>query len=86
MSSPPPSNDSQSGDELIKIDDAGRSLILNMLPNSYTYKVMCITHFSDLNYFHCEFKIKLQSEECARKWVKETMVYDSFKNLSGKMW
>ena len=50
---------------------------------------MCITHFCDLNYFHCEFK----SEECARKWVsdykektKETMVYDSCKNLSGKKW
>ena len=91
ISSPPLSNDSESGDELIKFDDAGRSQILNMLPSSYTYKNMCITHFSDLNYFHCEFRIKLQSEECARKWVsdykekiKETMVYDSCKNLSGK--
>ena len=91
ISSPPLSNDSESGDELIKFDDAGRSQILNMLPSNYTYKNMCITHFSDLNYFHCEFRIKLQSEECARKWVsdykektKETMVYDSCKNLSGK--
>ena len=88
----PPSNETESSDELMTFDDVGRSLILSMLPNGYTYKIVSITHFKDLNSFDCELKIKLESEDGARKWVmeynertKETMVYDSCKNLSGKM-
>ena len=35
-----PSNDSESGDELMKFDQVGRSQILSMLPNGYTYKIV----------------------------------------------
>ena len=81
----------ETDDEFIKFDNEGRSQILNMLPDGYTYKIVCITYFKDLSSFNCEFKIKLDSEDSAKKWVtdynektKETMVFDSCKNLSGK--
>ena len=84
-------NDSDSDDDLMKSEKVGRPLILSMLPDGYTYKMVSVTQFKDLNSFNCEFKIKLETEEGARKWIaeynkrtKETMVYDCCKNLSGK--
>ena len=83
--------DSDSEDELIKSEKVGKPLILGMLPEGYTYKMVSVTHFKDLDSFNCELKIKLETEESARKWVaeynektKETMVYDCCKNQSGK--
>ena len=49
-------------------DKVGRPLILSLLPNGYTYKIICVTDFKELNSFECEFKIKLESEDSARKW------------------
>ena len=53
-----------------------------MLPDGYTYKMLTMTHFNDLESFICDLKIKLDTEESARKWIevyntrtKETMVY-----------
>ena len=59
-------------------------LILSTLPEGYTYKMVTVTHFKDLDSFNCELKIKLGTEESVRKWVAdydemETMVYDSVK-------
>ena len=62
-----------------------------MLPGGYTYKMVTVTHFKDLDSFTCELQIKLETEESVRKWVadynektKETMVYECCKNQSGK--
>ena len=84
-------NGSASEDELIKSDKVARPLILGMLPEGYTYKMLSVTHFKDLQSFTCEFKVKLENEECARKWIaeynektKETMVYECCRSLSGK--
>ena len=63
------SNDSDSDDELIKSKKVGGPLILSMLPNGYTYKMVTVTHFKDLDSFNCNLKIKLETEESARKWV-----------------
>ena len=62
-----------------------------MLTEGYTYKMVSVTHFKDLDSFNCEFRINLETEESVRKWVaeynektKETMVYECYKNQSGK--
>ena len=62
-----------------------------MLPKGYTYKMLSVTHFKDLESFTCDFKVKLQNEECVRKWIaeynektKETMVHECCKSVSGK--
>ena len=85
------SNNNDSDDELIKSEKVGRPLILSMLPEGYTYKMVSVTHFKDLDSFNCELKIKLETEKSVRKWVteynertKETMVYECCKNQSGK--
>ena len=64
---------------------------MNLLPDGYTYKTVCITYFKNLSSFNYEFKIKPDSEDSAKKWVTdynektmETMVFDGCKNLSGK--
>ena len=58
---------------------------------THNYKMLTVTHFNDLESLICDFKIKLDTEESARKWIeeyntrtKETMVYESCKSLSGK--
>ena len=58
-------------DELLKAENVGRPLILRMLPEGYNYKVVCITNFNDFESFECEFKIKLETEDSARKWIAE---------------
>ena len=52
-------NDSDSDDDLMKSEKVGRPLILSMFPDGYTYKMVSVTQFKDLNSFNCEFKIKL---------------------------
>ena len=53
--------------------------------------MVTVTHFNNLDSFKCEFQIKLENEESARKCIaqyndktKETMVHECCKNLSGK--
>ena len=84
-------NENASEDELIKSDKVTRPLILGMLPEGYKYKMLFVTHFKDLQSFTCDFKVKLENEKCARKWIveynektKETMVYECCKSLSRK--
>ena len=50
-------------DELIKSEKVGRPLILGILPEGYTYKMITITNFKDLDSFDCELKIKLETEK-----------------------
>ena len=83
------SNETDSEDELIK-SEVRKPLILGMLPDGYTYKMLTVTHFKDVESFNCNFKIKLETEESARKWIakynektKEMMVYECCKNLGG---
>ena len=85
------SNESDSEDELVKSEAVRSHLILSMLLDGYTYKMLTVTHFNDLKSFICDLKIKLDTEESARKWIeeyntrtKETMVYECCKSLSGK--
>ena len=85
------SNESDSEDELVKSEAVRSPLILSMLPDGYTYKMLTATHFNDLESFICDLKIKLDTEKSARKWIeeyntrtKETMVYECCKSLSGK--
>ena len=63
--------DSDSEDELIKSEKVGKPLLLSTLPEGYTYKMISVTHFKDLNSYNCELKIKLETEESVRKWVAE---------------
>ena len=55
-------------------------LIVRMLPDGYTYKMVTVTHFKDIDSFNCNFKIKLGTEystliaEYDEK-TRETMVY-----------
>ena len=42
-----------------------------MFPDGYTYKMVTVTHFTDLDSFNCNFKMKLETEESAIKWVAE---------------
>ena len=44
-------HDSDSDDELIKSEKFGRPLILGMLPGGYTYKMVTVKHFKDLDSF-----------------------------------
>ena len=55
--------DSDSEDEFIKSEKVGRPLLLGMLPEGYTYNMVTVTHFQDLDSFNCEFKLKLGTEE-----------------------
>ena len=54
--------DSDSEDELIKSE---KPLIIGTLPEGYTYRMVSVTHFKDLDSFNCELKIKLEIEESA---------------------
>ena len=73
-----------SGDEnLMSVEKS----IINMLPSKYEYKFIDISA-NDIN-FNCSFKIKLETEEEARKWISnynekthETMVFE--RNAKGK--
>ena len=56
-------------DDFMKSDNMGRPLIFGMLPDGYTYKMLTVTSFNDLDSFNCEFKIKLETEENVRKWI-----------------
>lgn len=47
------SSDTEADDYFIEFDNKGRSQILNMLPDGYTYKIVCITFFKDLSSFDC---------------------------------
>ena len=62
---------SDSDDELLKAEKVGRPLILGMLLEGYNYKMVSITNFNDFESFECEFKIKLETEDSARKWIAE---------------
>ena len=57
-----------------------------MLPDIYDYNFTEIFKQDHTGSYHCSFRVKLQSEEDARKWVvnyddktKETMVYERSK-------
>ena len=85
------SEDNNLDDDLVASEKVGKPLILSMLPEGYSYKMVTVTNFKDLDSFNCELKIKLETEESIRKWIgeynektKETMVYECCKNLSGK--
>ena len=85
----PVSSDSE--DEINTNDKIASPLILGMLPESYTYRMLNVMHFKELNNFHCNFRIKLDTEDSARKWIakynektKETMVFECCKRLNGK--
>ena len=66
--------------------------IRQLLPEGYDYRFLQIQYKNaDSCSFTCEFKIKLKSEQDARKWVneynektKETMVYERNRKGSGK--
>ena len=49
------SKNSDSDDELLKAEKVGRPLILGMLPESYSYTMVSVTNFNDLESFECEF-------------------------------
>ena len=85
------SEDNNLDDDLVASEKVGKPLILSMLPEGYSYKMVTVKNFKDLDSFNCELKIKLETEESIRKWIgeynektKETMVYECCKNLSGK--
>ena len=81
-------NDCESDDEFIKTNNIARPLVLDILPEVYSYKMLTVSHFEDLESFTCNFKIKLENEE---RWIveynvkaKERMLFDYCKKLSGK--
>ena len=85
------SEDNNLDDDLVASEKVGKPLIVSMLPEDYSYKMVTVKNFKDLDSFNCELKIKLETEESIRKWIgeynektKETMVYECCKNLSGK--
>ena len=62
-----------------------------MLPDNYTYKMLTVVNFDNLDSFNCQFRINLDNEDSTRKWIadynektKETMVFECCKSLSGK--
>ena len=82
------SSDSESGVHCI----VNEGNIRQLLPEGYDYRFSQIqSKNADSFSFSCEFKIKLKSEQEARKWVneynektKETMVYERNRKGSGK--
>ena len=44
------SNDFESDDEFIKTNNIARPLILAILPEGYSYKMLTVSHFEDLNH------------------------------------
>ena len=85
------SKQSDTEDELHKNDKVARPLIFGMLPDNYTYKMLTVAHFDNLDSFSCHFRIKIDNEDNTRKWItqynektKETMVFECCKSLSGK--
>ena len=82
------SSDSESGVHCI----INEGSIQQLLPQGYDYRFSQIQSKNvDSFSFSCEFKIKLKSEQEARKWVneyneetKETMVYEHNRKGSGK--
>ena len=54
------SNDFESDDEFIKTNNIARPLILGILPEGYSYKMLTVSHFQDLESFTCKSKIKLE--------------------------
>ena len=61
--------------------NVARPLIFGMLPDNYTYKMLTVAHFDNLDSFSCHFRIKIDNEDNTRKWItqynektKETMV------------
>ena len=68
-----------------------KTVITDMLPDNYDYKFIDIFEHDHTGSYHCSFRLKLQSEKDARKWVadynqksKETMVYNRSKTQNGK--
>ena len=51
------SNESDLEDELVKFEEVRSPLILSMLPDGYTYKMLTVTHFNDLELFICDLKL-----------------------------
>ena len=85
------SKQSYTEDELHKNDKIAKPLIFCMLPDKYTYKMLTVAHFDNLDSFSCHFRIKIDNEYNTRKWItqynektKETMVFECCKSLSGK--
>ena len=60
------SNDSDSDDDLMKSEKVGKPLFVCMLPDGYTYKMVMVTHFKDIDSFNFNFKIKLGTEDSVR--------------------
>ena len=53
--------------------------------------MLTVSYFENLESFNCILKIKLENEESAPRWIaeynvkiKETLVFDCCKKLSGK--
>ena len=74
---------SSSEDEMYTQNETAEVVITEMLPENYHYKFIEIFEHDHTGLYHCKFRLKLQSEEDARKWVadyndktKETMVYE----------
>ena len=82
---------SSSEDICFNHNKTAKVVITEMLPDNYDYKFLEIFEHDHTGSYHCNFGLKLQSEEGARKWVtnynektKETMVYERSKAQNGK--
>ena len=80
-----------SEDDSFETGDKARAEIISMLPDSFTYKMLRVIQYRDIESFHCTFKLDVDNEENVRKWLaaynektKETMVYESCRNGKGK--
>ena len=70
---------------------AYETAVSEMLPDNYLYNTFEVSTFTNKDIFHCKFRIMIDSEEKARKWLqhyneksKETMVYERSKKREGK--
>lgn len=85
-------NSKSSNDDLFESSTLeNETRILALLPNGYIYKLLQVVEYTDINSFHCTFKLKLDTEENTRNWIaayndktKETMVFNCCKSGKGK--
>ena len=62
---------SNSEDEYYTQNKTATVVITEMLPDNYDYNFVEIFKHNHTGSYHCSFKLKLQSEENARKWVAD---------------
>ena len=77
--------------EVIEDIPVYESAITDMLPDDYLYNTFEILAFENTETFECKFRVMMQTEDAARKWLqkynekcKETMVYERSKKRDGK--